>query len=187
MHDNSRTLTHPIAGTSTIRRLSLCCATATIAGLFAGGAPSAAFARRPTPGLRRQRRLRFGDQYGVTGPRHRVHQPRQRQASRAGRGARGWRASASPRPDAATEKRDGRREMERVRGVPQRATAGGHRADCQLGAVTVNSTCRSRRHNARVGGAHGRITSPAARSISACAGTCPRRMPTSGAAAASAG
>ena len=47
MHDNSRTLTHPIAGTSTIRRLSLCCATATIAGVFAGGAPSAAFASPP--------------------------------------------------------------------------------------------------------------------------------------------
>jgi hypothetical protein len=156
MHDSSRTLTHPLAGTSTIRRLSLCCATAAIAGLLAAGAPSAAFASPPDrPAYAGNADYDSGNQYGVTGPSHRVHQPRQRQAS--SRRSRGTRVASLGRDLDLTP--------------PQRSVAGGVRwsasAGClngqlqaviaqvaSFGAVTVNSTCRSRRHNARVGGAH---------------------------------
>jgi peptidase M15-like protein len=155
MHHGFRTLTQAIASTSTVRRLSLCCATAAIAGVFAGAAPSAASASPDRPAYAGNADYDSGNQYAVTGPSHRVHRPRQRQASsRRSRGKRvaslGRDLELTPPPRSVTG------------GVRWSASAGCLNGQLQavivqiasFGAVTVNSTCRSRRHNARVGGAH---------------------------------
>lgn len=160
MHDAFRTLRRPHERTSRSRHVPLCCAAAIIAGLVAG-APSSALASPPDgagygTGYAGNADYDSGARYEVTGPRHRVHQPRQRQAGT--RRARGRQVASLGRDVDLTP--------------PTRSVTGGVRwsassaclsgqlqaviaqVAANFGAVTVNSTCRSRRHNARVGGAH---------------------------------
>jgi hypothetical protein len=131
-------------------------------GLLLAGAPTSAWASPPDPstyGASYAGNADYdsGSRSGVTGPAHRAHPPRTRQAST--RRARSGRRLASLGRD--FESTPPVRSL--TGGVKWSASSACLNGQLQavvaqvaanFGHVTVNSTCRSRRRNARVGGAH---------------------------------
>ena len=164
MQNAIQTLKHRLFVVPAAKRAPLCCAT-TIAALLVAGAPSAALASPPEgagygtgyAGNADYDSAPLGGRarHAVIGPTHRVHPPRQRQAST--RRSRGRQVASLGRdfdPAPRTSVTGGVRWSASSSCLSGQLQAVIAQVAANFGAVTVNSTCRSRGHNARVGGAH---------------------------------